>query len=232
MAISKVIFADVDGPLSPIRCYVLGQLPGAGGSMKCMDPVAVATVVNLCRRSGARIVVSSSWRGWGKEKCLDLFARNGLGLELIHEDWATPHNAGAVRAGEIKDWLARHPEVTHYAVLDDGVVDVPNLVRVSTQDGILFEHQRALERLLGLERENDFKDNPDECKHRWIGTGEGRFLCENCDTTAAPGDQRCPWTASEALVALRRCMNDACGVALGPDWPAVYCSNRCALDDA
>lgn len=204
---TKVIFVDVDGPLSPIRCYVLGQLPGAGGSMKCMDPVAVATVVSLCRRSGAKVVVSSSWRGWGKEKCLGLFARNGIGLEWIHEDWSTPRNAGAVREGEIKDWLARHPEITHHAVLDDGVLDLPNLVRVSTHDGILFEHQRELERLLGLERENDFKDDPAECRHRWIGTGEGRFLCEMCDARAVPGDQCCPWTASEAP-AVRSTMTD------------------------
>lgn len=27
----------------------------------------------------------------------------------------------------------------------------------------------------------------------------------------------------------RRCEN--CGVALHPNWPAVYCSNECALDD-
>lgn len=195
--VTKVVFVDVDGPLAPRRCYQLGQLPGVGGSMKRMDPVAVATVTNACRRSGARIVVSSSWRMWGREKCLDLFNRNGLDPALVHEDWSTSHTLprGADRSAEIKDWLARHPEIERFAVLEDGHLDVPNLIHVTFEDGILYEHQLMLERFLGI-RPEQIDEDSDPCRHRWLAIGQtGHYRCERCEDTAAPGDPRCPWTA-------------------------------------
>lgn len=39
--------------------------------------------------------------------------------------------------------------------------------------------------------------------------------CQMCETPRVEGN---------------RCL--ACGVALHPQWPAVYCSSECALDDA
>lgn len=195
--VTKVVFVDVDGPLAPRRCYELGQLPGARGSMKRMDPVAVAAVTNACRAARGRLVVSSSWRLWGREKCLDAFKRNGLDPNLVHEDWATPHNlpAGADRSAEIKDWLARHPEVVTFAVLEDGLLDVPNLIQVTFEDGMLYEHQRRLWELLGIKAE-EIEEDGDVCRHRWLPIDGGSYRCERCETTAAPGDQRCPWTAS------------------------------------
>lgn len=155
--VTKVLFLDVDGPMIPRRCYPLGQLPGEGGSMKRMDPVAVSVVVRICSLAKARIVVSSSWRIWGREKCLAAFRENGIYHTLVHEDWATSHNlpGGADRSTEIKDWLARHPEVTTFAVLEDGLLDVPNLIHVTFEDGLLYEHQLRLAELLGVEVAHD-----------------------------------------------------------------------------
>ena len=41
---------------------------------------------------------------------------------------------------------------------------------------------------------------------------------------------RCQMCSTEPSLG-RACANDACRRALHPRWPAVYCSNACALDD-
>ena len=190
---TKVVFVDVDGPLVPIRAYVLPNR--LGGTVKTMDPVAVAAVASICVAAGAKIVVSSSWAIWGKEKCLGWFQENGFDLGLVHEDWATPRKlpSGADRSAEIKAWLAAHPEITHFAVIEDGHLDVPNLVRTTTHDGLLLEHQRALSSLLGIK---DDRHHPVHggCHHEWRGRGDGSYECLRCGIPAYPGDPHCPWT--------------------------------------
>lgn len=52
------------------------------------------------------------------------------------------------RTREIKDWLSRHPEIENYVVIDDMMLDIPNLVKVSMENGILYEHQLQIFKLL------------------------------------------------------------------------------------
>lgn len=74
---------------------------------------------------------------------------------------------------------------------------------------------------------------------------EGMIICIehlrqiDCDPTvdALPADQvafwghRCLMCGVEA-VADRLCRNDRCAKPLHPQWPAVYCCNGCAMEDA
>ena len=41
---------------------------------------------------------------------------------------------------------------------------------------------------------------------------------------------RCAMCGVDPVIG-RRCENESCRRALHPRWPAVYCSNECALDD-
>lgn len=195
---STVIFTDIDGPLASLRAlYLLGKQPSRlpqSVPMARFDPVAVAMVVQAATRADARIVVSSSWAVWGLENVRWHFEANGIPWALVHEDWKTPRDIPD-RALQIKAWLARHPEVTRWVVLDDGSLDVPNLIRCTTNDGLLMEHWDLLQALLGLEPPRPLV--PDHgCHHQWNGVGDGTYECVRCQETAKPGDSHCPWTAS------------------------------------
>lgn len=144
-----VLFVDVDGPLAPRRSAVYAQPRNKGkGSIKVFDPVAVAAVLYVLRESGAKIVVSSEWgRVYTKEEVFTWFGENGISFQLFHEDWVTPRTTRD-RSAQIREWLTSHPEAVRYAVIDDEDLDVPNLVRVTMDDGLLLRHQEELERLL------------------------------------------------------------------------------------
>jgi hypothetical protein len=104
-------------------------------------------------KSGGKIVISSSWRHIGYEKIVKVLESNDIGKEYLHEDWATKdlvHQVVPNRHVETNDWLERHPEITHYAVLDDYKLDTPNLVHASCLDGISFENQKQLLKLFDL----------------------------------------------------------------------------------
>ncbi len=197
-----VVFCDVDGPLAPIRAYALGKRPGPTPDSRPMakfDPVAVAMLVDAVVRSKAKIVVSSSWAVWGLENVRFHFEANGISWDLVHEDWMTPRDLprGANRSDEIKAWLSKHPEVTLWVALEDGHLDVENLIRCDTYDGLLMEHWRLLRVILGLEPPEPVHtgEGLDGCRHQWRGVGDGTYECVRCDSKAKRGDQHCPWTA-------------------------------------
>ena len=136
---NKVIFLDFDGPMIPIRAY---WLPNQTKPASVFDPVAVSLLNKLVRDSGAKIVISSSWRGVGddesKEKVFETLVMNGVATSFVHEDWATPWKFSSERVHEIPMWLNDHPEVTHYVAIDDIHLDVeavPFAVRSSSYEG-------------------------------------------------------------------------------------------------
>lgn len=67
MKISKIIFLDVDGVLNHNSWYkwVMShpEFLKEGGD-KNIDPRSVERIVKICDETGARIVMSSSWRLW------------------------------------------------------------------------------------------------------------------------------------------------------------------------
>lgn len=113
----KVLFTDIDGVLNSD-----GYVRRHGGVGVVIDPTRLALLQGLIRETGAVIVLSSSWRehwepqGGGDDvgRQLDeLFAAYGLSIA-----GKTPKRPDG-REQEIRAWLAAHPEVTHFAVLDD-----------------------------------------------------------------------------------------------------------------
>lgn len=133
---NKVIFLDFDGPMIPIRAYWLPTQTKP--FVSTFDPVAVSLINKLILDSGAKVVISSTWRTKGFDAVVELLTRNGVGPSNLHEDWATPAKLTSQRIHEIKWWLDDHPETTHYVAIDDETLDidfVPNAVQADTYEG-------------------------------------------------------------------------------------------------
>lgn len=149
----KIVFLDFDGVLNHA-----GMLMGRTALWKDedeFDPHNVGCLNHLLEVSGAKIVVSSSWRKIMKyEELVALLARVGVRGEVIGK---TPHyvkNMGiygtheghgggwSPRGAEIQEWLDEHPEVTHFVILDDSddmLHLTPKLVLTSFEVGLLKE---------------------------------------------------------------------------------------------
>lgn len=146
----RILFLDLDGVLVTARSQFAQRSPNA------VDREGVAMLQAVAEEARARFVISSTWReGETHLSFQRRFDEIGIAADLLHEDWATPV-LGGDRQREIDDWLARHPEVTHYAIVDDGVgLDDASrhLVRTEFDDGLQFRHALMICALLGVDAE-------------------------------------------------------------------------------
>jgi hypothetical protein len=145
---TKVLFLDIDGVLNSRRSVIAtGAFPHCfdDNNKKRFDWIAVGLIRELCEKEGASIVLSSSWRH-GRNAVHE--CANGLDLPIFDK---TPDLPG-VRGEEIQDWLNRHPEVIHYAIVDDNSdmleSQADHFVQTSEEDGLLFGDFVALGRIL------------------------------------------------------------------------------------
>ena len=123
----KVIFLDIDGVLNSTE--FLKQNPNAKGfTAEQIDPEAVARLDKIVRATGAKIVISSSWRhSVGVSKMQHILWSKGLSTFRNIID-RTPINMDN-RGQEIQDWLELDPErervdpnhepIEAFAILDD-----------------------------------------------------------------------------------------------------------------
>lgn len=152
----KYVFVDIDGPMIPMRAYFLPQQTPV---VSIFDPCAVSMLLRLVHASQAKLVVSSSWGTQGYDACMEVFAKNGIHPNLFHEDWVTPRKMSSSRVQEIRMWLDRHPETTHYVALDDEGLDadfLPCAVQCDAYEG--FSWRNFLECCVYL----DAYSHPDE----------------------------------------------------------------------
>lgn len=148
----KIIFLDFDGPLIPMRAWMLNPLGKT--KIEKFDPLAVAFLLYVLEADpSVRLVISSSWRDGGYDFVVQSLEYNGISRQYLHTDWATPllvNHSMKDRPIEILDWLHRHPEIQDYVVIDDAQMNIPNLIKASSEDGISFENQLALMRRLNI----------------------------------------------------------------------------------
>lgn len=151
----KIVFLDFDGTVSTRRVW-MGR-----GDNYFMDPIALEVLNNMCAVSGAKIVCTSTDVTHddlqSKKFTMLRLAEAGLDIRHIHPDWACRETRGR-REPSILDWLARHPEVSRYVILDDSRVDLPNLVRVDPENGILLQHFRRAAKKLGIDMGEVFQE--------------------------------------------------------------------------
>ena len=113
----KILFLDIDGVLNS-RQYDRQKAQDDGN----IDPTRLKLVAEILAQTGARVVLTSTWRlHW----CPDGASTDGIGREL--QAFFASHGVELYdktpilgdRAKEVGAWLDAHPEVTHFAILDD-----------------------------------------------------------------------------------------------------------------
>lgn len=146
----KILFLDVDGVLSSARSSVANNgYPAAKNptSWNKFDEVAIYLVRTIVTRSGAAIVLTSSWRHEANIDALEY----RLGLR-VHDVTRVGRELDS-RGGQIDDWLKEHPGVEAFAILDDEDDFLPYqmdfLCQTSPRNGLLLRHYEEAMRLLG-----------------------------------------------------------------------------------
>lgn len=166
----KVIFLDIDGVMNcqEEMLAILAQNPKARDKVDLPSPAKCKLLKQLVDETGARLVLSSSWRLSlnAIQKLIDLFESYSLILSgfTCHEVDSkkfknTPyedikpryqHNIGDFgtyiedRGAEIAAWLLDHPTVENFVILDDESSDIlnwhpNNLVKTSLYSGLTKE---------------------------------------------------------------------------------------------
>ena len=138
-----VVFLDVDGVVNHWALYAARENDPAyanGADTEWVDPVCVARVQVICDRTGAAIVISSSWRLIvGLDRTTAALRAHGLTADVVGE---TPEHAHRElryrRAAEIRAWLAEHALVDRWCVLDDEPVEIgdDHFVRTNVAVGL------------------------------------------------------------------------------------------------
>ena len=121
----KVIFLDFDGVITtPETKWNIGL-------------VYVKRIKEICDKTNAKLVISSSWQRYAGTKDMSREERVDYWLQGIlmkgyrgyikkfFKDYTYDMSGrfygeyGNVRGSDIKSWLVRHPEVTDYVIIDD-----------------------------------------------------------------------------------------------------------------
>ena len=141
----KVLFLDIDGVLNSAAVLE------ARGRHDAIDRGMVEQINRVTTETGCSIVISSSWRWlWKLGELKAILRQHGL-IDVVID--VTPKDKqDRRRDNEIQTWLAAHPEVTSFAVVDDDTADLTGvqdrLVGTSFMTGILPHHANRLIELL------------------------------------------------------------------------------------
>jgi len=106
----KIIFLDIDGVLNVIP----EDHDQFGGTF---HKNFVENLRAIVEKTGAKIVITSTWRHGGRQTMKDMWQYRDLPGEMFD---ITPYLGHDVQRGEeIKHWLAIHPDVDGYVIIDD-----------------------------------------------------------------------------------------------------------------
>lgn len=126
----KIIFLDIDGVLNHERFYKERfskryEEVAIAHPYSEIDPECVKKLNILCEETGAKVVISSTWRHSGLDYCVDVLKFHGFTGEVID---ITPSLNGDnyVRGNEILKWIKDNKKLvgdyynfTEYVILDD-----------------------------------------------------------------------------------------------------------------
>ena len=159
----KLIFLDIDGV---INCSTTIKRLACSNEFTFVDARKVLRLRDIVERTGAKLVLSSTWR-FGADPGAFYLEREAL-RELVAEFrrlrcplWfdVTPYLPRAKRWQEINAWLILHPEVEEYIILDDWGEDefrpmMDRLVKCDSRFGLTKERAELAIKMLG-EIENE-----------------------------------------------------------------------------
>ena len=135
----KVIFLDFDGVLNSHQFFAQRGREVCGDD-DALDAAAVARLNEIIERTGAKVVISSSWRiEHSLERIVEILGAHGFAGEVVG---MTPVLSGS-RGREISAWLSENRGVKSYVVLDDAT-DMDGVarrhLRTTMEVGLLDEH--------------------------------------------------------------------------------------------
>lgn len=128
----KLIFLDCDGTINCKTTKDRINDKKGGGGLLGIDSKMLKRVKKICKKTGAKIVLSSCWRVWDENK---EYLKN-KGLEWIGE---TPDLNGKIRGEEIKEYLMNCDKfIEKYAILDDDsdMLEGQPLFQTTWKDGL------------------------------------------------------------------------------------------------
>ena len=92
---TNVIFLDIDGPMLPSRAWIMH--PERKETLfASWDPVAVRLINHLFQDAHAKLVVSSTWAGLGKNEFIYHMGKNGMEYVKKYHSKAEP-NSGFIK---------------------------------------------------------------------------------------------------------------------------------------
>jgi hypothetical protein len=144
----RVVFLDIDGVLN------CDSTPNPRNFPYIVDPKLLARLKKMLDRTGAKVVLSSTWR-------LDpvgLLAAKHFGVPFID---VSPDMPKRPRRDEVLTWLSKHPKVRRYAIIDDEddeLDDLP-LFQPSCKTGITPEVVTGVERYLDGKSDETMRAN-------------------------------------------------------------------------
>lgn len=142
-----VLFLDVDGVLN-----LCGKSHQGLHTDKC-DLLAY-----VCRKTGCKIVVSSTWRKYPHlmERLNGMFRARGIDCIGVTPDLTSSIDHSVLvssvsRHIEIREWLMQNPSVKCYAIIDDdrdADDGTGRYVKTDSYEGMLDSHATALMQIL------------------------------------------------------------------------------------
>ncbi len=144
----KIIFLDIDGVLN------CDKTPNPRKFPYVVDRKLLQRLNGLLERTKARVVLSSSWR------CdpVGILAAKYWGVRFTD---VCPDRPRSPRGKEIRKWLAAHPKVTRFAIIDDEddeLDDLP-LFQPSCKTGITPRIVKGIEKYLNGQTDETMRAN-------------------------------------------------------------------------
>jgi len=147
----KIIFLDVDGVLNSSNFFIETKEAKKGLSQieRNIDVRTLPHLKQIIEETGAKVVISSTWRGGHPDfplyvDLINILKDNGADVIGI-----TPpkSESGHERGNEIRDWLSAHDDVEAFVILDDDCdmceFTDTHLVRTAWFDGYGLSEKHA-----------------------------------------------------------------------------------------
>jgi hypothetical protein len=129
-----LVFLDIDGVLNHTQWLLdLSQIGRSDASFSEVCPNNVANLSRILYRTGAQVVISSTWRlNHSVPQLTGILCEATLPVNLADRlIGATPDLPGKPRGAEIHQWLVRHRALNRpFCILDDDQDMVPHMSRL------------------------------------------------------------------------------------------------------
>ena len=119
----KIVFLDFDGPIIPLMSH-----ENKRGLMEKAWPPCIDALNRITEATGAKIVISSTWRLGQNSQAAELLKSWGATAEIIgctpDLSWKTGEEPGGIwvttcRGKEIAAWISGNEPVESFVILDD-----------------------------------------------------------------------------------------------------------------